>query len=124
MMKLEFVRPLPSTMAQADDTARTAPEPGLDSVHEESVGKNPVPLTAMCAPGRPVPGLRVIIDPPSTLKIIVPESPWFPLTTITYCPGRTLPTMKLPAATPLTMVHAPPVIIVPVVLDSVQRVSV
>ena len=56
-MKLEFVRPLPRTTAHAFDPARTAPEPGLDRGHEESVGRNPLPLTATCAPGRPFQGL-------------------------------------------------------------------
>jgi hypothetical protein len=48
IVKLPLIFPVPACIMQAEAIA--ALEPGLEIVHEVSVGKNPVPLTAILTP--------------------------------------------------------------------------
>jgi hypothetical protein len=62
----------PVSLEQAADPVITAAEPGLDIVHDWSVGKNPVPLTLTLIPGLGLPlivEVRVILGPVVTLKM-------------------------------------------------------
>jgi hypothetical protein len=63
---------LSTRLAQAADPVITAAEPGLDIVHDWSVGKKPVPLTLTLIPGLGLPTtveVRVILGPVVTLNI-------------------------------------------------------
>jgi hypothetical protein len=71
-MKLPLMVMPPVNLAQAADPVITADEPGLEIVHDWSVGKNPVPLTLTLIPGLGLPTMvevRVILGPVVTLKI-------------------------------------------------------
>jgi hypothetical protein len=99
--KLPLIVPVPVLVEQAALPPSTAFEPGLEITHVASVIRKPEPVTSTNTPGSgTLAGLRVICGPKVTLKIAWANEPSFPVTWITYWPGRTFPTMKLPVTFP------------------------
>ncbi len=115
-----------------------APEPDLieqapfctgvpDMEHVVSVGRNPVPLTITWIPTAPEAGLRVTEGPEVSTNVADAKSPVLPVSRTTYDPTATLPTLKVPLATPVPvlMLHAGFLVKEPDVgLDMVQVLSV
>ena len=85
--KLPFTIPVPTVMATAPESARIGLKELLEPlmrVHEVSVGRNPVPLTSIRSPIRPVcefvDECKVSMGPLLTIKIACAKSPWLPVT--------------------------------------------
>jgi hypothetical protein len=111
-------------------------EVGLDKVHDVSVGRKPTPLANTSIPTGPLTGVSVMVAPIVTLKMSVAKSPTLgvqpllpphPVTSITYCPGNTLPMKKLPSGLPdpaFTEHPAFRIMVTEVGLEIVHEVSV
>ena len=69
--------------------------------HELSSVLNPEPVTVTVIPTPPAVGLSTIEAPLTTVKKAWAESPLLPFSVITYDPGATLLTTKLPRGVPL-----------------------
>jgi len=70
-------------------------------VQDLSPGRNPDPETLMKVPTCPDDGINVIEGPLVTFRVASAKSPVFAVARITYNPGATFPTTKLPFTIPV-----------------------
>ena len=117
-MKFPLGVPVPPLILHAGFTTRLL-KLGLVIVHVTSLNENPEPVALTMVPICPEAGVSVI-DAPMTVNVAWAESvtpPFVPVAVMTYGPGATFFTVKLPFTIPVpsAMVHAARLTGVPVI---------